>query len=274
MDIEKERVLIEEKLMIPITNLEFTENKCVILSKGNQKILDLEYSITNKRTNYNITTETLQKLNWGVVLEENKTEISSCINRLVSISTSPPTSNENYKVKVSDVFTNISYTLTCYYIHGQWKLDFDDSTKLTLLTKNISSLENRVQALSNQGIVQQDPLSNLVETAMKHGTPIISEWLKSQNTSSKIELEKATDFEKQELESIKVLDRRDKLFKFSIIFICIGALTFLAIYDRASSIAPVIGVIIGLVLQANVISEYFSGALKKRKIDHFDEQYI
>jgi len=70
---------------------------------------------------------------------------------------------------------------------------------------------------------------------------------------------------KKELVTVGILDRRDKIYKAIIILACIAALSILAVFDKASAIAPVIGVIIGLILKNNIVSEYFTGSTKKKE---------
>ena len=106
-----------------------------------------------------------------------------------------------------------------------------------------------------------------IETLFDKGGVIFERWLQTTSENEKFSIEKQNEIEKEEMQVAQVLDSRDKVYKAIIITVCILAMSILAYFEKAQSVAPVIGVIIGLVLKSSSITEFFGGGGKNKNAD-------
>ena len=112
-------------------------------------------------------------------------------------------------------------------------------------------------------VIQQNPQDKFIETLFDKGGAMFMSYLKTNAESEKYAIEKQTEYETQELKIVDNLDRRDKIFKGLLLVLSIFSLGLLAYFEKAQSIAPVIGVVIGLLLKTSSITEFFAGGKKK-----------
>ena len=127
--------------------------------------------------------------------------------------------------------------------------------QVTELQKELDSVKrNRLRTLS-----QEEVFGNIIE----HAVSVYKDYQEKSLASDTFSLEKEADNARLELETINKLDRRDKWYKGIMLSICIGALIISAFWDKLQNISPVIGVIIGLLLKSNIISEYYAGSRGK-----------
>ena len=103
---------------------------------------------------------------------------------------------------------------------------------------------------------QQAFLKELVEYAI----PFFKHYNDSKTALQRQSSDNESVIAKQELDMLNRIDKRDKIYKALIIALCLIALIIVAFIDKLQGISPIIGVIIGLVLKSNSISEYFSAS--------------
>lgn len=109
------------------------------------------------------------------------------------------------------------------------------------------------KATESSGNETTNPLYTLLTE--KGFEALMSYWTK-ENETEKLNHE----YNLKDLEVINRLDRRDKIFKGVLLDICLIGLVVLSIMEKAVSVAPVLGVIIGLLLKTSSITEYKSGS--------------
>lgn len=126
------------------------------------------------------------------------------------------------------------------------------------LAKN--ELELNRQSSISSNLEQQD---KFIELLFDKGGEIFTKYNEIVSENEKFLIEKNNIYQLEELKVVNMLDRRDKIFKGILIIVCIFLLCLLAYYEKAQSIAPVIGVIIGLLFKSNSLSDYFSSNKKK-----------
>lgn len=142
--------------------------------------------------------------------------------------------------------------------------------EVTQLKENLEKAEQElVIARQEQLTVQQvSPQDKFIETLFDKGGEMLTAYLSINAENQKLEMQKEKEVEIEELNVVNVLDKRDKYFKGILLAICIVALVVLALFEKAQSIAPVIGVVIGLLLKTNSITEFFTAGRKgKKEID-------
>ena len=138
-------------------------------------------------------------------------------------------------------------------------IDQKQDSQLEPLTKKDSHSLQKQQPKTTQPPTQDRFMEMLIEK----GAPIVTEYLRTTYESKKHQTEKQTEYGLQELKSMDLLDRRDKIYKGILLIACIIALGVLAYFEKAQSVAPVLGVIIGLLLKNSSIGEFISGGRKK-----------
>ena len=126
------------------------------------------------------------------------------------------------------------------------------------LAKN--ELELNRQSSISSNLEQQD---KFIELLFDKGGEIFTKYNEIVSENEKFLIEKNNIYQLEELKVVNMLVRRDKIFKGILIIVCIFLLCLLAYYEKAQSIAPVIGVIIGLLFKSNSLSDYFSSNKKK-----------
>ena len=129
----------------------------------------------------------------------------------------------------------------------------------------IKTQEELKVAKEQQYIVQQNPQDKFLETLFDKGGEILKVHLQTNTEKEKYLLDKQTEYDKEELKTVDTLDSRDKLFKGVLLSVSIAALGLLAYFEKAQSVAPVLGVVIGLLLKTSSITDFFSGGKSKFK---------
>lgn len=268
MDTNKEKKYLQDNLNIPINKFEYENDKCIVFSANDSIIIEIPYTVSDDKITYNIGENLLMEMNWEIVVQENYDDIYKALNSINGLTEFNIVADEVHFLRVENNNGENLHSAICEYFDGKWNVDYDINSKIKILSQQFNELKN----VLTQPSIAVDPVTHLMEQVVKHGGPLYKEWLNAKASSNVVQIEKGVEFEKLELASVERLDRRDKIFKFLVILVCILSLSILAWKEKSSSVAPVIGVVIGLVLQGNVITEYFSGALKKRKVENGYEE--
>ena len=74
------------------------------------------------------------------------------------------------------------------------------------------------------------------------------------------------ELEKEEMKIIERLDKREKIYKGTLIGVCIISLLISAVFiQKAEVVIPVLSLIIGLLFKSNSLSDFLSHAKRKLK---------
>jgi hypothetical protein len=142
----------------------------------------------------------------------------------------------------------------------------DNKKQIEELKSQIELLKMEVENRNQQPILvqQHNPQDKFVEEVVSKGSEIFGLYLQSKLETERLDIEKSTDYAKEELKTVDGLDKRDKYYKGLLIVICFAFLGFLAYADKTQNILPVVTLIIGYMLKSNSISEFFS---MKKQLD-------
>lgn len=122
----------------------------------------------------------------------------------------------------------------------------------------------------NPTVVQSSSQDKLIETFLEKGAAVFIETSKTSAEVQKYTADKKGELEKEELKAINKLDTKEKLYKGTLIIVCISALILSAIFiEKAEVVIPVLSLIIGLLFKSNSLSDFFSH--KKNKYPEIEE---
>lgn len=102
---------------------------------------------------------------------------------------------------------------------------------------------------------------------LKDGIDAFNKYIDKTHEINKYEIKENVKIENKKIETAKVLDKREKLFKGYVITICIIVLIVIGFYEKLTGIATIIGVILGAVLSSNSV-ENFLTKINSNKENH------
>ncbi len=138
----------------------------------------------------------------------------------------------------------------------------EDLRKQLELTK--VELEKAQQ--KQQVVVQTNPQDKFIEALFDKGGQMLIDYSKMTSETQKYTIDKQTEIEKEELIIINKLDTKEKIYKGSLIGLCVMALVLSALFiPKAEVVIPVLSLIIGLLFKSNSLSDFFTHSKNKSK---------
>lgn len=256
---------LERNLQIPISEINFNE-KHVELRLNGSTIGAIKYIKNEEDVIFDFSDESEGSLNWKLIVDIESERIRPLISDVLKRNDFKVEASDYPMIKILNQEGNLQFSAACVYEDGKWHLHQDTNFELSRRENEIKALRNQLTQ-NNYHIQQNNYLEHqnrLIDTVADKGLEMFSIWIENQSKNEKQEIELMNEFEKQELNVVSNLDKRDKIFKGTIVGTCLILMGVLGYYEKAGSILPLIGVIIGLVLQSDSISKYFSGSAKKR----------
>lgn len=258
MDLQTIKKKLENNLKIPIHEILLDTEIIHIKTVKNNVLFSL--SLEDNNTDLQVHEGLLNGNNWYTLIKDYKDIITNHIENNLNIKGFKMYPIEPYTIEIKSISEQSICFMNVQFFNSDWVISIKENTNVLRLQQQITDLKNAEQEATS------DPQTILVSKGIEIVGKIYESYLQRQIESKKQHLELNSSFEKEELTTVNNLDKRDKIYKGIMLFICISALSILAVYDKASSVAPVIGVVIGLVLQNNIITDYFTGSGKKKKI--------
>lgn len=127
---------------------------------------------------------------------------------------------------------------------------------------NKNSVEPTIQEIS--------PQDKFLETLIEKGGQVLMGYTQMNQETQKYSIERQSEIEKEELKIVNKFDIRDKIYKGTLIGVCIVALILSAMFiEKAEVVIPVLTLIIGLLFKTNSLSDFRS--LTKDKYDKNNE---
>jgi hypothetical protein len=131
--------------------------------------------------------------------------------------------------------------------------------ELDALTERLSALEIKLQNTADDKQTDTQNLKDIIQEA----ATIFKQYHAGTSANQRLTIEKDTEYQKHELDTLNQLDRRDKWYKGLSLALCLIALAFVAYFDKLQGVGSVIGVIIGALLRTDSITAFFAGAKSK-----------
>lgn len=258
-------------LKIPIDNINFKEEVVELVLK-NSIIGIIPYLKKDESIIFDYSETVLKSIRWELIAKLELESIKKIVAEKIGLQNQKLLLEEFPLIQLSNN-GNISFAGECVYIDSKWVLYSDINFELKKRDNAIKTLESQLNQI-NQNVQQNNYLDyqgKMFTNVMNTGGDLFKIWLDAQSKSEKQEIELINEFEKQELDVVNELDKRDKLYKGGLLICCLILMGVLAFLDKASTVLPIIGVVIGLVLQSDSVSKYFSGSTKKRNSKYNDE---
>lgn len=120
-------------------------------------------------------------------------------------------------------------------------------------------MDNQEQEAQTPQQVEMDPQEALIKIIAEYVTPMYKSNQEQKMIIQRLSIEKDAEIKNLQLMALNKLDNRDKWYKGLVILACLIAMSVCAFIDKLQGLSPVIGVIIGLVLKTNSISEFLTG---------------
>lgn len=131
-----------------------------------------------------------------------------------------------------------------------------------LLTKK--ELEDTRQ--KQHPVVQTNPQDNFIEKLFDKGGQMLIEYSKMSAETQKYSVDKQIEIEKEELIVINKLDTKEKIYKGSLIGLCVVSLVLSALFiPKAEFVIPVLSLIIGLLFKSSSLSDFLAHSKNKNK---------
>ena len=262
MIVKEELKKLESLLYLPIENINFTDDQVNIQLKGMHSEVGLKFLNENGILSYPINNDFAKRIDWIQIVENHQAEIRQAIDSNFSLGNYKITPGDLHRIVTLNTNDEQIFSFLCQY-QGKWILEIDTQAEIVNMKNELAKSKYLVTQNKNSEIDHQN---QLLDKAIDVCAKLYEVYINKKATLDKQEIKLITEFEKQELEVVDKLDKRDKFFKGIILIVCIAGLIATAILEVATSVAPILGVIIGLILKNNAISEYFSGSTKRKNI--------
>lgn len=266
----KEIEILERNIGIPISELNFKDKQVELVLNG-KTIGFVAFLRQEDQILFDFSEESLSVINMQLVYESEHLKIKPLVEDFIKRSDFQIISEDFPTIKIVDQEGNFLYSAECMYENSVWKLTHDINFELDKRENEIKSLRSKLNQ-NTYNIQQNNYLeyqNRMVDKVMDKGVELFSIWMENQSINEKQEIELVNEFEKQELDVVNKLDKRDKYFKGLIVGTCLILMGVLAYFDKVSAVLPIIGVVIGIVLQSDSISKYFTGSAKKNSSNTF-----
>lgn len=133
--------------------------------------------------------------------------------------------------------------------------------QLALTKKELEETRQKQQL-----VVQSNPQDKFIETLFDKGGQMLIEYSKMSAETQKYTVDKQTEIDKEELIVINKLDTKEKIYKGSLIGLCVIALVLSALFiPKAEVVIPVLSLIIGLLFKSSSLSDFFTHSKNKNK---------
>ena len=133
-------------------------------------------------------------------------------------------------------------------------------SELSEAKKQLEDIRNNLTA------VQLNPQDKFLEALFDKGENIFLEYRKMKKEADQLDSQITVELEKEEMKIIERLDKREKIYKGTLIGVCIISLLISAVFiQKAEVVIPVLSLIIGLLFKSNSLSDFLSHAKRKLK---------
>lgn len=130
-----------------------------------------------------------------------------------------------------------------------------DKPELKKIQAELKSLSQRQIELQED---QARMTAKIIEFASSEGPKLLREYIKANKETSLRDSEDYRLIQTKELETIEKIDQREKTYRTGLIALAILVLGILAALDKAGAILPVMGVVLGGLLQFNPTFSLFN----------------
>ena len=139
--------------------------------------------------------------------------------------------------------------------------------EINRLKSDLSEAKKQLEDIrNNPTAVQLNPQDKFLEALFDKGENIFLEYRKMKKEADQLDSQITVELEKEEMKIIERLDKREKIYKGTLIGVCIISLLISAVFiQKAEVVIPVLSLIIGLLFKSNSLSDFLSHAKRKLK---------
>lgn len=139
--------------------------------------------------------------------------------------------------------------------------------EINRLKSELSEAKKQLEDIrNNPTAVQLNPQDKFLEALFDKGENIFLEYRKMKKEADQLDSQITVELEKEEMKIIERLDKREKIYKGTLIGVCIISLLISAVFiQKAEVVIPVLSLIIGLLFKSNSLSDFLSHAKRKLK---------
>lgn len=139
--------------------------------------------------------------------------------------------------------------------------------EINRLKSELSEAKKQLEDIrNNPTAVQLNPQDKFLEALFDKGENIFLEYRKMKKEADQLDSQITVELEKDEMKIIERLDKREKIYKGTLIGVCIISLLISAVFiQKAEVVIPVLSLIIGLLFKSNSLSDFLSHAKRKLK---------
>ena len=139
--------------------------------------------------------------------------------------------------------------------------------EINRLKSELSEAKKQLEDIrNNPTAVQLNPPDKFLEALFDKGENIFLEYRKMKKEADQLDSQITVELEKEEMKIIERLDKREKIYKGTLIGVCIISLLISAVFiQKAEVVIPVLSLIIGLLFKSNSLSDFLSHAKRKLK---------
>ena len=139
--------------------------------------------------------------------------------------------------------------------------------EINRLKSELSEAKKQLEDIrNNPTAVQLNPQDKFLEALFDKGENIFLEYRKMKKEADQLDSQITVELEKEEMKIIERLDKREKIYKGTLIGVCIISLLISAGFiQKAEVVIPVLSLIIGLLFKSNSLSDFLSHAKRKLK---------
>ena len=139
--------------------------------------------------------------------------------------------------------------------------------EINRLKSELSEAKKQLEDIrNNPTAVQLNPQDKFLEALFDKGENIFLEYRKMKKEADQLDSQITVEVEKEEMKIIERLDKRENIYKGTLIGVCIISLLISAVFiQKAEVVIPVLSLIIGLLFKSNSLSDFLSHAKRKLK---------